>query len=182
MIRATGISTHAIEVVEKSAEVEEIDVVFPLINQIGLGIIGGTLEEMILAIKKVFNSGKGIYAMKALAGGYLFRIIEGAINFVRNIKEILSIAIGMIHPLELEINLKIFENKKINQEELIKEEVLKKKLLFVSRFCEGCGTCVEFCPNGALSLKYIKVVVDYNLCLTCGYCVPHSPIFALRIV
>jgi aryl-alcohol dehydrogenase-like predicted oxidoreductase len=181
IIRAIGISTHAIEVVEKSAEIKEIDIVFPLINQIGLGIIGGNPEEMIQAIKKVHNAGKGIYAMKALAGGYLIRQIEKAIDFVRNIKEITSIAVGMIHLRELEINLKIFEHKKINQEELAKEGFQRKKL-FISAFCEGCGTCIQACPNQALSLREGKASVDYNRCLTCGYCVPHCPLFALRIV
>ena len=119
--------------------------------------------------------------MKVLAGGYLIKKIEEAISFVRGIKELHSIAIGMIHIRELEINLKIFENQKINQEELIKEDFARKRL-FVSSFCEGCGTCVKFFPNKALSLKEGKAVVDYRLCLTCGYCVPHCPIIALRIV
>ncbi len=181
LIRAVGISTHAIEVVEKSAEIDEIDIVFPIINQIGLGIIGGTSEEMIRAIKKVAVRGKGVYAMKALAGGYLITQLLEALNFVRNIKEIQATAIGMVYPRELEINLKIFENKKINQEELAKEGFTRKRL-FISFFCEGCGTCVEACPNQALSLKDGKAVVDYEQCLTCGYCVPHCPVFALRIV
>ena len=181
IIRAIGISTHAVEVVEKAAEVREIDVVFPIINQAGLGIIGGTPDDMICAIKKVHASGKGIYAMKALAGGYLINQIEKAIHFVRGIQEIQSIAVGMVYSRELETNFKIFENKKIDQEQIIKEGLHRKKL-WVSRFCQGCGTCVEVCPNNALSLKDGKAFVDYGLCITCGYCVPHCPIFALRIV
>jgi aryl-alcohol dehydrogenase-like predicted oxidoreductase/ferredoxin len=181
MIRAVGISTHAVEVVEKAAEVEEIDVVFPIINQIGLGIIGGTPKDMISAMQKVHKSGKGLYAMKALAGGYLINHIEEAINFVRKIKEIHSTAIGMINSRELKLNLKIFENKKLDQNELTQKGV-KRKRLFISSFCEGCGTCVEACPNGALSLRNGKACVDHNLCITCGYCVPYCPVFALRIV
>lgn len=181
VIRAIGISTHAIEVVEKAAEIEELDIVFPIINMVGLGIIGGTAEEMLQAIKKVYQAGKGIYAMKVLAGGYLIKKIIEALNYVRNREEIQSIALGMVHPRELAINLKIFRNQKVNQEELIKEEFSRKRL-FVTSFCEGCGTCVKFCPNQALSLQNGRAVVDYNLCLTCGYCVPHCPIIALRIV
>ena len=179
--RAIGISTHAVEVVKKAAEVEEIDIVFPIINMVGLGIIGGTTEDMISAIHKVHKSGKGIYAMKALAGGYLFKRIEEAINFVRKIKEIHSTAIGMINSQEIMLNLKIFENKKLEQEELAQKGIQRKKL-FISRFCKGCGTCIEACPNGALSIRGGKAYVDYNLCITCGYCVPHCPIFCLRIV
>lgn len=181
VIKAVGISTHAIEVIDKAAEVEEIDIVFPIINKVGLGIIGGTPEEMIGAIKKAYNSGKGIYAMKALAGGYLINYIEESINYVRDIKGIDSVAVGMINTRELMINLKIFENKKLNQEELEQTKVQRKRL-FISRFCEGCGTCVEACPSSALSIRNGKASVDHNLCITCGYCVPHCPEFALRII
>jgi aryl-alcohol dehydrogenase-like predicted oxidoreductase len=181
IIRAIGISTHALKAVEIAAEKDEIDIIFPIINKIGLGIIGGTPEDMVLAIKKASDNGKGVYAMKVLAGGYLIKQLEEYINYVRDIEGIQSIAIGMVHLRELELNLKIFENQKINQEELIKESFPRKRL-FVSGFCEGCGTCVEACPNGALSLKNDKAFLDYNLCLTCGYCVPHCPVFALRIV
>ena len=181
IIRAVGISTHTLEAVEKAAEVKEIDVVFPIINQIGLGIIGGTPEDMIRAIQMVHKSGKDVYAMKVLAGGYLIEQLEQSIHFVREIKEIQSIAMGMIHSRELETNLKVFENKKINQKQLIRDG-LKRKKLFVCRFCKGCGACIEACPNHALSLKNGKACVDYDLCLTCGYCVPHCPEFALRII
>lgn len=181
IIKAVGISTHAVEVVEKASEVEEIDIIFPIINKAGLGIIGGTPEDMIEAIKKAHKTGKGIYAMKALAGGYLIKQIEESIKYVREIKEIDSTAVGMINPRELMMNLKIFENKKLNQEELNQTKVQRKRL-FISRFCEGCGTCVEACPNGALSIRNGKACVDHNLCITCGYCVPNCPIFALRIV
>jgi len=181
VIRAIGISTHAVEVVEKAADVEEIDVVFPIINKVGLGIIGGTPEDMIEAIKKAHKAGKGLYAMKALAGGYLIKQIEESIHYVREIKEIDSTAIGMINSRELLMNLKIFDNKKLNQEELDQTKAQRKRL-FISRFCEGCGTCVKACPNGALSIRNGKAYVDHNLCITCGYCVPHCPVFALRIV
>lgn len=181
MIRAIGISTHAVEVVERAAEVEDIDIVFPIINQVGLGIIGGKTEDMIRAIERVHQSGKGIYAMKVLAGGYLIPQLEKAIQFVREIMGIHAIAVGMVHFNELETNLKIFENKKIDQEKLIQEGV-KRKRLFISPFCEGCGSCVEACPNRALSLKDGKARVNYDRCITCGYCVPHCPVFALRIV
>jgi predicted aldo/keto reductase-like oxidoreductase len=181
IIRAIGISTHALEVVDKASEVEAIDIIFPIINKVGLGIIGGSPEDMIKAIRKAHKAGKGLYAMKALAGGYLIKQLEESINYVREIREIDSMAVGMINSRELIMNLKIFENKKLNQEELDQTKGRRKRL-FISRFCEGCGTCVEACPNGALSIRNGKAYVDHNLCITCGYCVPHCPIFALRIV
>ena len=37
--------------------------------------------------------------------------------------------------------------------------------------CEGCGTCIEWCPVNALSLNNKKSAVDYRRCIGCGVCV-----------
>ena len=133
LIRSIGISTHAIEVVNKASEISEIDVVFPIINQAGLGIIGGTTEEMIQAINRVHHAGKGLYAMKALAGGYFISRIEEALNFVRNLENIHVVAVGMVNQRELDMNLKIFNNEKIDKSTL-EQQAIQRKKLFVSRF------------------------------------------------
>ena len=181
IIRAIGISTHAVEVVLQAAKVAEIDVVFPIINQSGIGIIGGKVEDMIFAISEVKNAGKGIYAMKALAGGHLINNLKDSFNFVRNIKGINSIAVGMVSHSELEINISIFDDKEISQE-ISAHRMKSTKKLHISFFCKGCGTCIEICPNKALSLDNGKAVVDHELCLLCGYCNPVCPEFAIRLI
>jgi Pyruvate/2-oxoacid:ferredoxin oxidoreductase delta subunit len=37
--------------------------------------------------------------------------------------------------------------------------------------CEGCGTCIKWCPVKALSLTDKKSQVDYKRCIGCGVCV-----------
>ena len=38
--------------------------------------------------------------------------------------------------------------------------------------CEGCGTCIKWCPVNAISLNDKKsVAVDYKRCIGCGVCV-----------
>jgi ferredoxin len=37
--------------------------------------------------------------------------------------------------------------------------------------CEGCGTCVDECPFGALVLKGKIAIVNNDLCMGCGICV-----------
>ena len=180
-IRAIGISTHAVEVVNRASEIEEIDIIFPIINKIGLGIVGGSTSDMIKAISKAGKAGKGLYAMKALGGGRLIGELESSINFVRNIADINSVAIGMISEDELELNIKIFNNEEISQE-ILDKRIKPNKKLFISRFCIGCGTCVKTCPNKALSLIDGKAVVNHDLCILCGYCNPVCPVFAIRIV
>jgi ferredoxin len=107
--------------------------------------------------------------------------LEESFNFVRNIKGINSIAVGMVNQEELEVNLKIFNNEEISQE-LFYKKIKPTKKLFISSFCKGCGTCVKACPNNALSLKNGKAVVDHKLCILCGYCNPVCPEFAIRLI
>ena len=181
IIRTMGVSTHVIGIVKQAAEIEEIDIIFPIINKMGLGIIGGNALEMIDAINFAEKAGKGLYAMKALAGGRLIGELEEAINYVREIKGISAVAVGMVSEDELELNIKIFNNEKIPKDLFIKQ-IKPSKKLFISKFCEGCGNCVKTCPNHALSLVDGKAVVNHSLCILCGYCSPVCPVFAIRIV
>ena len=181
IIRAIGISTHVVEVIKRAAEIEGIDIIFSIINKLGLGIVDGNASDMIKAISQASKAGKGIYAMKALAGGRLIGELEASINYVRDIKGISSVAVGMISEDELELNIKIFNNEEISQE-LFYKKIKPTKKLFISSFCKGCGTCVKACPNNALSLENGKAVVDHKLCILCGYCNPVCPEFAIRLI
>ncbi len=179
-LRAIGISTHAASVVRKAAEISELDIVFPIINKLGMGIVGGSLPDMLTAIEEVRLSGKGLYAMKALAGGHLIDNLVEAFDFVRKIPGIVSVAVGMVNSQELEVNLKIFNNEELPVELLASKKTSKK--LFISNFCKGCGACVKACPSGALSVQDKRAAVDRTLCILCGYCNPVCSQFALRLI
>jgi len=181
VIRAIGISTHAVGIVRRAVEIKEIDIIFPLINKLGMGIVGGSVNDMVEAISEAHKAGKGLYAMKALGGGHLIDQLEEAFNFVRKIQGISSIAVGMVNQEELELNIKIFNDEEIPQE-LFTQKIRPNKRLFISSFCKGCGTCVKTCPNNALSLENGKAVVDHKLCILCGYCNPVCPEFAIRLI
>jgi len=181
VLRAIGISTHVVEIVSRAAEIKEMDIIFPIINKLGIGIVGGSVEDMIKAISEAHKAGKGLYAMKALGGGHLIDQLEAAFNFVRNIKGISSLAVGMVSSEELELNLKIFNDEEIPKG-LFTQKIKPSKRLFISSFCKGCGTCVRTCPNNALSLENGKAVVNHKLCLLCGYCNPVCPEFAIRLI
>jgi ferredoxin len=47
--------------------------------------------------------------------------------------------------------------------------------------CNGCGACVEVCPEGALYLVDNKAIVDTNLCRECESCVAACPEEAIAI-
>ncbi|MFX1574466.1 MAG: ATP-binding protein [Promethearchaeota archaeon] len=52
-----------------------------------------------------------------------------------------------------------------------------------SELCDGCGTCVDRCQVGAITLDEEKgfSVVDLTRCLGCGNCVPYCPNEAIEL-
>ena len=179
-IRAVGVSTHNVEVVEAAVNMPEIEVLHPLINHRGLGIGDGTIEEMLAAVEKCYNAGKGIYAMKPLGGGNFIGDFHNSLRFVMDIPFIHSIALGMQSSEEVIMNTCIFEDKPVDSCIL---EVLSKKRrrLHVDYWCVGCGSCIGKCRQGALKLKDGKATADEN-CILCGYCAAACPEFAIKIV
>jgi len=180
VIRAVGISVHGADACAIAATRPEFDIVFPIINKRGMGIINGTLEDMLQAIEQCRLAGKGMYAMKALAGGHLIGEIQDAYAYVQHIPGFASIAVGMVNETELAFNLKYFKGEEIFPAELPSAQ--NEKRLHVLSYCVGCGTCVKVCPNYALSVQEGKVQVDREKCILCGYCSPACPLFALRLV
>ena len=177
-----GISTHSAPVVRRAAEEEAIDVVYPLINVAGLGILGGDRRDMELAIEACADSGKRLYAMKVFGGGNLLGDRSSALDYVLSLKGIDVVSIGMLHESELTVNLGLLEDSEIDPEIWEATAGGESKRLHILRLCTGCETCIEYCPNGALSIQDGKCEVDRDRCILCGYCAPHCPEFAIRMV
>ncbi len=94
---------------------------------------------------------------------------------------------------------KIFESK-IQQERRIKDGVVKVN----ASSCDGCGKCVEVCPQSAIELKSLspvevkslsfkgrlkvwikgkqKASINPDLCTSCGLCMKQCHEFALHKV
>jgi predicted aldo/keto reductase-like oxidoreductase len=178
-VRFTGISTHNPGLAAKAAGAAEFDVIYPLINKDGLGILAGGLPKMLEAIELVNKSGKGMYAMKALAGGHLVGDMLNAIGYVRAIPGMHAVSIGVVSVEELRLQLRIFNDEKIEPESLVNLKD-QKKLKIMTNLCKACGDCVKGCPNGALRMED-KPVVDPDKCVLCGYCTPICPEFAIRL-
>jgi ferredoxin len=47
--------------------------------------------------------------------------------------------------------------------------------------CAACGTCIDFCPFGALSLESHSVIA-WDKCMGCGVCVDQCPNGALSLI
>jgi aryl-alcohol dehydrogenase-like predicted oxidoreductase len=179
-IKAVGVSTHNVEVVEAICGMDEIDVIHPIINRTGIGIGDGSIEDMLKAVKKAYNAGKGIYAMKPLGGGNLLNTYEECMKFVLDIPYVHSIAVGMQSVDEVTMNISVFEGEKVS-DDVIERLGRKEKRLHIDYWCVACGRCVERCTFGAIAISDGKARVDSAKCVLCGYCGSVCPQFAIKI-
>jgi len=181
IIQAIGISAHAAAGVNAILDCDDIDVVFPIVNRDGFGIVDGTLEDMLKASRAAKAKGKSLYVMKPLGGGHLVDEIPSAIDYVRKLSLFDSISVGMKTPDEVEMNVRIFEHKSVPARLLEKVKSAGKRLI-VYDSCKKCGTCEETCDQGAIKVGEKKAVVDHSKCILCGYCAASCPVFCLRVI
>ena len=180
-IRALGISTHRVEGVYGACEIPELEVIHPIINVKGLGIEDGNREDMEKAISYAKSKGKGIYAMKIFGGGNLSKDTEECFEYALNLKDLDSMAIGMITRDEIDYNINKILGLKIDESLSSKVKNRNKKLL-VEFWCTGCGTCVEKCHQNAMEIIHGKAEVNSEKCLVCGYCGAYCPQFCIKVV
>lgn len=181
IIKAVGVSTHAVEVVRAVCTMDEIDVIHPIYNQKGLGVLDGTGDDMEDAIKAAYKDGIGIFSMKPLGGGNLIGSYEEALSFVLDKPFVHSVAIGMQSELEVDTNIAFLEGKSPD-EDTLKKLSIKSRELHIDEWCEGCGKCADFCQQKALSIIDGKAVVNRDKCVLCGYCSSQCPNFYIKVI
>jgi len=182
LVRMVGMSTHTVAGVLDAVRHPEMDVIHPLINLKGMGIIDGGVDEMLAAIREAHQAGMLVYAMKSLAGGNFVPNREEALRFIFGIDAIDAVAVGMVTPLEVDWNLRFAAGRPIPADLARDTSLSTKRLSIVALACEGCGECMEHCENEALSVVEGKATVDHERCILCGYCAPHCQRLAIRMV
>ncbi|HHY37130.1 MAG TPA: 4Fe-4S binding protein, partial [Firmicutes bacterium] len=146
-----------------------------------LGVIEGGKEEMEAAARAAYEKGKGIYAMKPLGGGNLLREREKAFRYILAFPWAHSVAVGMQTPEEIEYNVALFSGRAISPQLAEAVDRSKKRQVHIAEWCEGCGLCARYCPQGALVLQGGRMKVIPEKCLLCGYCGGHCPQFCIKI-
>lgn len=180
-VRAVGISTHAVAGVKAAALMPELDVIHPLVNIKGLGIIDGGVLEMLEAIALAVRLGKGIYLMKPFGGGNLLPQLKTALDFCLDIPGVASVAVGMKSAAEVEMNIALVKGLPVPPE--VERAIERQdRRLHIESWCEGCGACVSRCPQGALALEQGRLRVNRDRCLFCGYCAAACPNFCIKVI
>lgn len=177
-----GLSSHYISSIRKAAAHPEIAVVHPLINRSGMGILDGSAGEMAAAIAAASRAGKGVYAMKALAGGNLIGEARASLGYVLGLEGVDAVAVGMLSAGEIEANLALCAGLPPQEEVWRELESRRRSLRIMDRFCKGCGACLPACASGALSIAAGKVRLDEERCVLCGYCAAACPEFIIRVI
>jgi aryl-alcohol dehydrogenase-like predicted oxidoreductase len=181
-IRHVGLSSHYIAAFRAAAGHPEIDVVHPLVNRTGMGIMDGTAAEMAEAIACCAKSGKGVYAMKALAGGNLISDARASIRYVLGLPGVDALALGMLSRQEIDANLKLCSLDEADDEIWETLEKRRRKFKIMEKFCSGCGACIDACTADALALENGVATVKEAECILCGYCAAACPDFLIRVV
>jgi len=180
-IRAVGMSTHCVNAAAYAPRYGGIDVLHPLLNVSGLGICGGTRDEMSGAVNKAHQAGIGIIAMKPLAGGHLYREPGIAYAYLNALGMIDAVAVGMQSEAEISMNVALFSGNTpdINIAEACH---IAEKRLIVQDWCDGCGKCAARCSQGAMSIINGKAVPNHTRCVLCGYCAADCREFCIKVV
>lgn len=189
LVRAVGLSTHSAEVVRAAALLPELDVIHPLVNRAGIGVKGG-LPAMLAALELAAAVGKGIYAMKALAGGHLRATAAESLAWALALPGMASVAVGMRSVDEVRLNAGLVARLAGETGALAADELealtarvaALKRRLHLEGWCSGCGACLTACPAGALALRHGRAAVDRARCVLCGYCGAACPEMAIKIV
>ncbi len=179
VIRAVGASMHTIAAVEGAVS-KGLDVIHPLVNMKGLGVVDGDGVMMESAVRAAHNAGIGVFSMKALGGGNLYRQATDCFNYVYSLDCVDSVAIGMQSDEEVISNIRYY-NSRVEDQTLL-ELRGRTRRLHIDDHCVGCGLCVKRCGQSALSVVDGQAVCDHKRCILCGYCGGVCKEFCIKVV
>lgn len=201
VLGAVGFSTHAVGPVSCAAAAlgvlpedgsdpwegedpgpyREIDLVHPLLNVAGVGLLDGGPGDMARAVTRAHEAGVGVLGMKMLGGGTLLPRFDEAAAFALGFPAADAWAVGMQDEDEVRANVALFEGRAVPDP--VRERLgRRRRRLLVESWCSGCGACVARCGQGALRLEEGRAVVDPARCVLCGYCAAVCRDFCIKVV
>lgn len=180
-LRAVGYSTHRVEAAAYGPRYPGADVIHPLVNVTGVGIQGGSREDMEQALRACHSAGIGVFAMKPLGGGHLLKDPLSAFQYLMDLPFVDAVACGMQSESEIDVNCAYFEGRAPEKEALRQTERAPRRLI-VQDWCRGCGNCEKRCGQNAIHVVDGRAVPDERLCVRCGYCARVCPEFCIKVI
>ena len=181
LLRAVGVSTHRVAVADYAPRYPGLDVIHPLINLTGVGILDGAREDMERALVGCHQAGIGVFAMKPLGGGHLLKDPKAAFDYLKGLPFIDSVACGMQSMEEIDVNCAYFEGREPEAGALESTKRAPRQLI-VQDWCQGCGNCEKRCGQDAIHVVNGRAVPDENKCIRCGYCARVCPEFCIKVI
>lgn len=182
LIKSVGASSHSAHTIDLLGQTSEIEVLHPMYNRDGIGILDASLADMTRFLQRARLNGKGIYAMKPLGGGQLRNDAVASLTWVLASRVVDSAVVGMTSVEEVDLNVKVAMNQPVHPDFAKKVAGQPRKLFINAMVCINCGACIKTCQQSALKPGEKTPHIDHNLCVLCGYCSPVCPKFAIRIV
>lgn len=182
-IKYIGITSHALETIEKVVETDKFSTI-----QFPYNIVEDQADEV---FRKAYERGIGTIVMKPLAGGALDDATL-AIKYILS-KEYISVAIpGMDSVEQVRQNVSVIGNTELTQEDNEKIEKIRNTL--GKRFCRRCEYCMPCPVNINIPTNFLLegYYTRYNLkdwakeryaaldvkasdCIECGKCETKCP-------
>jgi len=119
IVKAVGLSTHSVDVVQKASQFEELDIIMAICCNANQAVINrfqkhipledGSIDEMLHALRLAHKKGKGIIAMKVLGDGVspLVSNYQLAIKAVSKLDFVDAMVIGMQNLDEVKKNVNV---------------------------------------------------------------------------
>lgn len=108
-IRAAGVSSHSREVLQRLLTLPEVDIALVIVNRTGAWMKDAGPDEMQTAIKSLYESGRGVYGMKALDSGQVAGAhVAPALRWAFRFPYAHSICVGMTTAEELRGNVALW--------------------------------------------------------------------------
>lgn len=180
IIRAVSVSTHRVGCVLSASLMPEIDVIFAILNVEGIGIPDGSRADMENALIQATRNGKGVYLMKVLGGGHLYRDAYRALTYARDFPGKHSVCVGIKDTDELQFAARVLCGEDVPESCRVVQGGARK--VIVEDWCEGCGRCVQVCGFSAMEIRDGTARVDREKCMLCGYCARVCPHFCIKVL
>ena len=124
-VRAVGISCHHLGALRRATESEWLDVALVRINSAGTNMDAAP-ERVVPVIQRLYESGKGVYAMKVLGCGRLAARARESIEYALGLGTVHAMAIGTTSSTQLLQNVRIVDQLAARHPLLPRAEATRK--------------------------------------------------------